>query len=89
MQLINILNKAINQVDFIVKFYEALLTRNQRPVRQEWKNRFFDAKLTTWAQRDGLWNSRGPNLIIVGNNMALLTHRDFASDSLSLFYCIQ
>jgi hypothetical protein len=85
MRLIDIYNEAIKDSDRLVLLYDKLTTRNQRAIRSDWRDSFYEAKLTTWPQSAGLWRSKSETTLIIGTDGSGLSHRDFNHESLAIF----
>jgi hypothetical protein len=83
MKLVDMFAAAIEDAEHLRRLYKALLTSNQRAIRPEWARRFYQARLKTWAQQQGLWRSSNQNVLIVGTNLVALTHRAFQHQALA------
>lgn len=71
MNLTKTFEESISHADELLILYDALLTKNQRAANSgNWTTKVFDSKLIPWPKRDGLWRSRGKNILIIGNNKA-------------------
>jgi len=84
MDLTKLFQEATEQAEYFECLYDALLTKTERAVRREWKERFYDAKLVKWAKRDELWRSQNDHIIMVGKKTSGINEKYFRSDCLVL-----
>lgn len=84
MKLTDIFKHGITHADNLIFLYDSLLTKNERFAKTQWIQKIYRSKIVYWPKKDGLWRSNGKNILIIGNNKALLSHRSFQSDSLVL-----
>lgn len=82
MKLTDTFSQAIKQAKDLVALHDLLLTENERAIRKDWANSFYQAHLVNWPRKAGLWRSRNPRLLIIGRKDAGHSHDTFSADAL-------
>lgn len=84
MKLSVTFQEATRDADSLLRYYDALLTKNQRAARSDWITRFRRARLNNWVQSDGIWRSYNDAILMIGKTSQGLSHSSFSSESLAV-----